>query len=218
MMEDTTRRSFPSAAITPNQLPYSATTLFHPPTNHIQQRLVYSASPHAAGRAAAPPDFPLKRERSPDETDGTPSSQISQIPPALKRHAESIGAASNGHAPDSSVNSPQSDDDEPGRKKQKRNKPTLSCFECVERKTKVTFFVCVNMRLPQPSPSFPTQVFITKATWTIQVANERSEERGRRGERWEDRDIKATFVPQFPPFLALKLHICVLVQTGMTSH
>lgn len=26
---------------------------------------------------------------------------------------------------------------EPHRKKQKRNKPTLSCFECVERKTKV---------------------------------------------------------------------------------
>lgn len=26
---------------------------------------------------------------------------------------------------------------EPQRKKQKRNKPTLSCFECVERKTKV---------------------------------------------------------------------------------
>lgn len=27
---------------------------------------------------------------------------------------------------------------EPSRKKQKRNKPTLSCFECVERKTKVS--------------------------------------------------------------------------------
>lgn len=29
---------------------------------------------------------------------------------------------------------------EPQRKKQKRNKPTLSCFECVERKTKVGLF------------------------------------------------------------------------------
>jgi len=28
--------------------------------------------------------------------------------------------------------------DEPPKKKQKRNKPTLSCFECVERKTKVS--------------------------------------------------------------------------------
>jgi hypothetical protein len=32
---------------------------------------------------------------------------------------------------------------EPPKKKQKRNKPTLSCFECVERKTKVSrsFFI-----------------------------------------------------------------------------
>ncbi|KAF2817200.1 uncharacterized protein BDZ99DRAFT_456959 [Mytilinidion resinicola] len=29
------------------------------------------------------------------------------------------------------------DDNTPPRKKQKRNKPTLSCLECVERKTKV---------------------------------------------------------------------------------
>lgn len=28
-------------------------------------------------------------------------------------------------------------DEPPLRKKQKRNKPTLSCWECVERKTKV---------------------------------------------------------------------------------
>jgi len=28
------------------------------------------------------------------------------------------------------------------KKKQKRNKPTLSCFECVERKTKVSFWLC----------------------------------------------------------------------------
>jgi hypothetical protein len=28
--------------------------------------------------------------------------------------------------------------DQPPRKKQKRNKPTLSCIECVERKTKVS--------------------------------------------------------------------------------
>ena len=28
------------------------------------------------------------------------------------------------------------------RKKQKRNKPTLSCFECVERKTKASLQIC----------------------------------------------------------------------------
>jgi hypothetical protein len=32
------------------------------------------------------------------------------------------------------------DGDEPPKKKQKRNKPTLSCHECVERKTKVRYF------------------------------------------------------------------------------
>jgi hypothetical protein len=31
------------------------------------------------------------------------------------------------------------DDGPPQKKKQKRNKPTLSCVECVERKTKVSF-------------------------------------------------------------------------------
>lgn len=31
-------------------------------------------------------------------------------------------------------------DGEPHKKKQKRNKPTLSCYECVERKTKVGLF------------------------------------------------------------------------------
>jgi hypothetical protein len=32
----------------------------------------------------------------------------------------------------------------PPRKKQKRNKPTLSCEECVERKTKVWFALCFH--------------------------------------------------------------------------
>ena len=41
-------------------------------------------------------------------------------------------ASSNGN---STTASPTTD--QPSRKKQKRNKPTLSCFECVERKTKV---------------------------------------------------------------------------------
>ena len=32
--------------------------------------------------------------------------------------------------------------DEPSSKRQKRNKPTLSCHECVERKTKVSAAAC----------------------------------------------------------------------------
>jgi hypothetical protein len=46
---------------------------------------------------------------------------------------------------DSSTASPSG---QPNRKKQKRNKPTLSCFECVERKTKA----CLSVLLPQFSP------------------------------------------------------------------
>lgn len=34
--------------------------------------------------------------------------------------------------------------DMPRKKKQKRNKPTLSCHECVERKTKVRLFSCLQ--------------------------------------------------------------------------
>lgn len=38
---------------------------------------------------------------------------------------------------DRSIEDQSYDGSEPTRKKQRRNKPTLSCFECVERKTKV---------------------------------------------------------------------------------
>lgn len=54
----------------------------------------------------------------------TPTSQPSSTSPAAP-------SAAHGHAP--------------ARKKQKRNKPTLSCEECVERKTKV------SPRQPRPS-------------------------------------------------------------------
>jgi hypothetical protein len=42
---------------------------------------------------------------------------------------------------------------EPPKKKQKRNKPTLSCEECVERKTKVSYgFVAVQSRIRLGGP------------------------------------------------------------------
>ncbi|KAM7216209.1 fungal-specific transcription factor domain containing protein [Rhypophila decipiens] len=43
-----------------------------------------------------------------------------------------------GDRDDSSTASPTTAGTEPRRKKQKRNKPTLSCFECVDRKTKAS--------------------------------------------------------------------------------
>lgn len=46
----------------------------------------------------------------------------------------------------------------PSKKKQKRNKPTLSCHECVERKTKVSDCACATLTLSQnrrPTSSIP---------------------------------------------------------------
>jgi hypothetical protein len=56
-----------------------------------------------------------------------------------------LGIHSVGDDRDSSTASPTTTDGQPQKKKQKRNKPTLSCFECVERKTKachVYVFIC----------------------------------------------------------------------------
>lgn len=51
---------------------------------------------------------------------------------------------------DSSTASPTADA-HPPKKKQKRNKPTLSCFECVERKTKVRLSRGLGTHNPDPS-------------------------------------------------------------------
>jgi hypothetical protein len=69
-----------------------------------------SAWPYSDGAAAFPSPTYIKREY-----DGTG--------PSPEADGEKL--------------SPSTEPGEPLRKKQKRNKPTLSCFECVERKTKV---------------------------------------------------------------------------------
>lgn len=61
-------------------------------------------------------------------------------PPAVQspRHIKSESRGGYEHSqPEDDEDSPIHDGDEPSKKKQKRNKPTLSCHECVERKTKV---------------------------------------------------------------------------------
>jgi hypothetical protein len=51
--------------------------------------------------------------------------------------------------------------DAPPRKKQKRNKPTLSCEECVERKTKVSCIALAPMQLKtEPEASVIALVLI----------------------------------------------------------
>lgn len=62
------------------------------------------------------------------------------------------GSITVGDLDDSSTASPTT---EPHKKKQKRNKPTLSCFECVERKTKVCIAtsLIVSLMWCNPPPS-----------------------------------------------------------------
>lgn len=56
---------------------------------------------------------------------------------------------------------PEDAADEPQRKKQKRNKPTLSCFECVERKTKVCLLLPIQLNpIPSPTMYAPQQVLV----------------------------------------------------------
>lgn len=66
--------------------------------------------------------------------------------------------------PDSGGNGVKSDDgdaeDGPQRKRQKRNKPTLSCFECVERKTKVRTPISRALVISQAVPGIFTSTSI----------------------------------------------------------
>lgn len=58
-------------------------------------------------------------------------------PSAVTDYTERSSTANPDARRESSKDGDADVDGEPHKKKQKRNKPTLSCFECVERKTKV---------------------------------------------------------------------------------
>lgn len=87
-----------------------------------------------------------KRAARGDELGGAPGEPLS----IWGNAADANGAESNASAACARLGAPAPDRDsstasptaEPQRKKQKqkRNKPTLSCFECVERKTKACAF------------------------------------------------------------------------------
>lgn len=103
-----------------------------------------SASPgrrnnHAAERRNHSLNTDLARpavKREPGGRDG-PDYQSEPPPSAVTDYTERSSSV----YPESGGNGVRSDDgdaeDGPQKKRQKRNKPTLSCFECVERKTKV---------------------------------------------------------------------------------
>jgi hypothetical protein len=137
-----------STTQTPN--PAAASTIYvspaavAAPSNHHQLRhphglLVQSDAAGAAlrrgpkraarGEMGAPEESPvLWGSGAPAKTDGTGRSVHPTSP--------GLGTSPDDDDQDSSTASPAATTDQP-RKKQKRNKPTLSCFECVERKTKV---------------------------------------------------------------------------------
>jgi hypothetical protein len=58
--------------------------------------------------------------------------------PAPIRHGDGAGSARTDGLANAIGNPSHAQTGEPPKKKQKRNKPTLSCEECVERKTKVS--------------------------------------------------------------------------------
>ncbi|KAH6672752.1 hypothetical protein F5X68DRAFT_42449 [Plectosphaerella plurivora] len=61
----------------------------------------------------------------------------------IKRdRSDEVIVANAGASPDEHT-SPENAAESVSRKKQKRNKPTLSCAECVERKTKASDLLCV---------------------------------------------------------------------------
>jgi hypothetical protein len=91
-----------------------------------------------------------------DTTSSSPKQELELGSPAIKRESglrdgsEQAADRSSVVTRRSSTAYPETCNDElrpedavgePQRKKQKRNKPTLSCFECVERKTKVSLFL-----------------------------------------------------------------------------
>ena len=81
-------------------------------------------------------DFPTSRctgAQGPENMD-----QISQAAQAQYPSLSSIGTEAALHA--SSMRPEGIGTAKPQKKKQKRNKPTLSCIDCVERKTKVSAF------------------------------------------------------------------------------
>ncbi len=87
--------------------------------------------------ASPAPSYPVKREDGDDEDNGDGDGDD-------EHHGNGSGHS----------NSNTASPTEPHRKKQKRNKPTLSCYECVERKTKASVLSPRSSPLPPCRRSF----------------------------------------------------------------
>ncbi|RGP63709.1 hypothetical protein FLONG3_9814 [Fusarium longipes] len=116
-----------------------------PLANPSPSRLPAQHSTYSPGSVASHPTLPLPGTHPPPST-LTPTS-ASTSPASISHRLPSVSASNTSRHPagdylpdgeDQDASTTPVDGEEPPKKKQKRNKPTLSCHECVERKTKIT--------------------------------------------------------------------------------
>ncbi|KAJ0375070.1 hypothetical protein COL26b_006617 [Colletotrichum chrysophilum] len=133
----------------------------HPP-QHQQQpytpssaSTIYASPASEHGRLPPPPTTSATTPNGALHPGGTPlsSSTVAAHPSSQSYPYNGIvktedSVDGNSASPDGQLNA----SDEPPKKKQKRNKPTLSCHECVERKTKQAELHSLRL-LPLPSPA-----------------------------------------------------------------
>lgn len=117
--------------------PSSASTAYASPVPE-NGRLPSLTHPQNGGAAAAALSPTTSAASGPSYS--TPVARQQTATP--KSYGNGNGNGTHHQHPDESVDGNSASPDDggdkgPARKKQKRNKPTLSCFECVERKTKV---------------------------------------------------------------------------------
>ncbi|KAI1011538.1 hypothetical protein LB504_002785 [Fusarium proliferatum] len=116
-------------------------SLSNPSPSHLPPQ--HSTSTYSPGPVASHPTLPLPGTHPPSSA-LTPGS-ASTSPASISHRLPSASASTTSRHPtgdylpdadDQDASTPV-DGEEPPKKKQKRNKPTLSCHECVERKTKL---------------------------------------------------------------------------------
>ena len=128
-----------------------------PPVTQLSSPGTIYASP-SGGRESSSSSYPVPSNGSPKRELGSPGIKRESGPRDDSDQAADrssvVTRRSSTEYPDVCNDELKPEDavGEPQRKKQKRNKPTLSCFECVERKTKVSVFSPVHSS-PTPPPT-----------------------------------------------------------------
>lgn len=95
--------------------------------------------------------YPMPRRNTGYDPTGLTSDTVRVAPPMPPAGSSVTVKHDRGRDDDDSPEEASISGDGRVKKKQKRNKPTLSCHECVERKTKVGGIPCLPASLSQPS-------------------------------------------------------------------